>query len=76
MEVFNLLSENFVCEYDESGAIGKRYYRMDEIGVPFSICVDSENYNQGQLTVRDRDTGLQEIIKITALTEYLKKKGC
>ncbi len=46
MEIFNLLSEDFVCEYDEAGAIGKRYYRMDEIGVPFSICVDSENYDQ------------------------------
>lgn len=75
-EVFNLLSEDFMCEYDEAGAIGKRYYRMDEIGVPFSICVDSENYDQGQLTVRDRDTGLQEIVKITELKEYFKRKGC
>lgn len=76
MEIFKLLSEDFACEYDESGAIGKRYYRMDEIGIPFSICVDSENYDQGQLTVRDRDTGLQEVVKITDLKEYFKKKGC
>ncbi len=46
MEIFHLLSEDFMCEYDEAGAIGKRYYRMDEIGVPFAICVDSENYDQ------------------------------
>lgn len=44
--IYSLLSEHFACEYDEAGAIGKRYYRMDEIGVPFSICVDSENYEQ------------------------------
>ena len=75
-EIFKLLSEHFMCEYDETGAIGKRYYRMDEIGVPFSICVDSGNYDLGQLTVRDRDTGLQEIVKIPDLTEYFKKKGC
>lgn len=76
MEVYKLLSPHFMCEYDEAGAIGKRYYRMDEIGVPFSICVDSENYDQGQLTVRDRDTGLQEIVKIENLVEYLRNKGC
>jgi glycyl-tRNA synthetase len=45
MEIYKLLSPHFTCEYDEAGAIGKRYYRMDEIGVPFSICVDSDNYN-------------------------------
>lgn len=75
-EIFALLSGDFMCEYDEAGAIGKRYYRMDEIGVPFSICVDSENYDQGQLTVRDRDTGLQEVVKITDLKEYFRNKGC
>ena len=74
--VYALLSEHFMCEYDEAGAIGKRYYRADESGIPFSICVDSENYDQGQLTVRDRDTGTQEIVKISDLVEYFKKKGC
>lgn len=49
---------------------------MDEIGIPFSICVDSENYDQGQLTIRDRDTGIQEVVKIENLKEYLKQKGC
>ena len=74
MEIYKLLSPNFMCEYDEAGAIGKLYYRMDEIGIPFSICVDSDNYNQGQLTVRDRDTGLQEVVKIENLVEYFRKK--
>lgn len=76
MEVFTLLSPHFTCEYDEAGAIGKRYYRMDEIGVPFSIAIDSDNYNQGQVTVRDRDTGLQETVKIENLVEYFRGKGC
>jgi len=74
MEVYKLLSPHFMCEYDETGAIGKRYYRMDEIGVPFCIAVDSENYDQGQLTVRDRDTGLQEIVKIADLKTYFEEK--
>jgi glycyl-tRNA synthetase len=74
--VYSLLSEHFVCEYDEAGAIGKRYYRMDEIGVPFSICIDSENFEQKQVTVRDRDTGTQETVKIDDLVEFFRKKGC
>jgi glycyl-tRNA synthetase len=75
-KVYDLLSDHFVCEYDDAGAIGKRYYRMDEIGVPFSICVDSENFEQGQVTVRDRDTGEQETVKMDDLVEYFRKKGC
>lgn len=76
MEIYKLLSPYFMCEYDEAGAIGKRYYRMDEIGVPFSICVDSDNYNQEQVTIRYRDTGLQETVKIENLVEYFRSKGC
>ncbi len=74
--VYSLLAEHFVCEYDEAGAIGKRYYRADESGIPFAICVDPENYEAGQVTVRDRDTGLQETVKISDLVEYFRKKGC
>lgn len=74
MEIYNLLSPHFTCEYDETGAIGKRYYRMDEIGVPFSIAIDSDNYVQGQITVRHRDTGEQEIVKIADLKKYIEEK--
>ena len=65
-----------MCDYDEAGTIGKRYARADEMGVPYAICVEPENYDQGQVTVRDRDTGEQEIIKITELVEWLQAKGC
>ncbi len=76
MQVFKLLSEHFVCEYDEVGAIGKRYYRADEAGMPYAICVDSENFEQKQVTVRDRDTGTQETIKMENLVEFFRGKGC
>jgi len=75
-ELYSLLSEHFVCEYDESGTIGKRYQRSEEMGIPFAIAVEPENYDQGQVTVRDRDTGKQEVVKITELVEWLKQKGC
>jgi glycyl-tRNA synthetase len=75
-ELYSLLSSHFVCEYDEAGTIGKRYQRADEIGIPYSICIEPENYNLGQVTVRDRDTGEQEMVKITELVTWLKNKGC
>jgi glycyl-tRNA synthetase len=74
--LYSLLSSHFVCEYDEAGTIGKRYQRADEIGIPYSICVEPENYDQGQVTVRDRDSGEQEIVKIADLVEWLRAKGC
>lgn len=74
--LYDLLSTHFMCEYDEAGTIGKRYQRADEIGIPYSICVEPENYDQWQVTVRDRDSGEQEIVKIADLVEWLKGKGC
>jgi glycyl-tRNA synthetase len=74
--LYDLLAEHFVCEYDEAGTIGKRYARADEIGIPYSICVEPENYDQGQVTVRDRDTGEQEVVKIVDLVAWLHAKGC
>jgi len=71
-ELFTKLSSEFMCDYDEAGTIGKRYARADETGIPFSICVEPENYDQGQVTVRDRDTGEQEIVKIDELVQWLK----
>ncbi len=74
--VYDLLSPHFVCEYDEAGTIGKRYQRADEIGIPYSICVEPENFDQGRVTVRDRDTGLQETVSLEDLVVWLQNKGC
>jgi glycyl-tRNA synthetase len=74
--LYSFLSEHFVCEYDEAGTIGKRYQRSEEMGIPYAIAVEPENYDQGQVTVRDRDTGVQEIVKIADLVLWLKNKGC
>lgn len=75
-EVYKIVSAAFVSEYDEAGAIGKRYYRADEAGIPYAICVDGENFALGQVTIRDRDTGLQDTVKLDDLVDYLRKKGC
>lgn len=72
--IYKQVSEEFVCEYDEVWTIGKRYARMDEIGAPFCVTVDSNNYEEGNVTVRFRDSTEQEIIKISELNDFLREK--
>ena len=64
----------FYTVYDESGSIGRRYARVDEIGVPFAVTVDYQTLKDESVTVRDRDTWEQERVRIDELVEYLKKK--
>jgi len=62
-------------EYDESGSIGKRYRRQDEIGTPYCVTIDFDTIEKDQsVTVRDRDTMKQERIKISELKSYLFDK--
>ena len=64
----------FRCEYDETGSIGKRYRRQDEIGTPFCITFDFDSLNDNAVTVRDRDTMQQERVNITQLRRYIEDK--
>lgn len=73
-EIFNNLKTIFVCEYDETQSIGKRYRRQDEIGTPYCVTVDFETLEDKAVTVRDRDSMKQERVKIEELVEYLKEK--
>ena len=75
-EIKDALTETFVTDYDQSGTVGKRYRRQDEVGTPFCVTVDydtiteaSENF--GTVTVRDRDTMAQQRVKVTELLGYL-----
>ena len=72
-EVYQLLKPHFNCQYDEVGSIGRRYRRVDEIGVPFAITVDFDTLEDDTVTLRDRDTMKQERVKIEELVEILKK---
>ena len=73
-EVYDMLAKKFSVDYDETGSIGKRYRRQDEIGTPLCITYDFESVDDGCVTVRDRDTMEQERIKIEDLTAYIEKK--
>ena len=72
-EVYSMLAKNFNVEYDETGSIGKRYRRQDEIGTPFCITVDFETENDGCVTIRHRDSMTQERVKIEELNNFIAK---
>ena len=73
-DIYEMLSKNFMVTYDETGNIGKRYRRQDVAGTPYCITVDDETLNNQTVTVRNRDTMEQEIIKINDLVDYLNNK--
>ena len=73
-EVYDMLAKKFCVDYDETGSIGKRYRRQDEIGTPLCVTYDFDSVEDGCVTVRDRDTMQQERIKIEDLAAYIEKK--
>lgn len=70
-EIYLNLAKHFNVDYDESGSIGKRYRRQDEIGTPFCITIDFESQEDGCVTIRNRDTMLQERVQISTLVDYI-----
>jgi glycyl-tRNA synthetase len=68
------LRKQFVTDFDVTASIGKRYRRQDEIGTPYCVTIDFESLEDGQVTVRERDSMEQERIPIEALTDYLSKR--
>ncbi len=73
-ELYNDLRRTLPMFYDDSGAIGRRYRRMDEVGTPFSITVDGQTAEDGQVTVRHRDTMQQERIALAQVRGYLHER--
>ncbi|MEE7583293.1 MAG: glycine--tRNA ligase [Oscillospiraceae bacterium] len=74
-EVYTMLSKKFNVDYDETGTIGKRYRREDEIGTPYCVTVDFDTIEKDNcVTVRDRDTMEQERVNINDLVSYFEKK--
>ncbi|MBR6653886.1 MAG: glycine--tRNA ligase, partial [Oscillospiraceae bacterium] len=79
-EVYHMLQKHFMVDFDESGSIGKRYRRQDEIGTPLCITVDFDTVGDENtpadncVTIRDRDTMQQERVSIDELVDYISKK--
>ena len=73
-QIFSKLSKRYYCDYDETQAIGRRYRRQDEIGTPYCITVDFDSLEDGQVTIRERDTTQQERVSIDRLEQVLSEK--
>lgn len=73
-EILQMLNKNWMCQYDETQSIGKRYRRQDEIGTPYCVTIDFDSLKDNAVTVRDRDTMTQERIEIKELIGYLTEK--
>ena len=63
-----------MVEYDDGGAIGKRYRRQDEIGTPFCLTVDHQSLEDRTITLRERDSLTQERLPIDGLAEELERR--
>ena len=74
LKLHEKLSKKFTVEFDETGSIGKRYRRQDEIGTPYCITYDFDSQNDNCVTVRDRDTMKQVRIPISEVEDYIAKK--
>jgi glycyl-tRNA synthetase len=73
-EILAKLQPHFMCDYDVTQSIGKRYRRQDEVGTPFCITVDFDTLEDQAVTVRDRDTTEQTRVKITDLLGDLRRR--
>jgi glycyl-tRNA synthetase len=73
-EVIDGLKEDFMCQYDEKDAIGRRYRRQDAIGTPFAVTVDHQTLEDNTVTIRDRDSMQQDRVAIIDLEGIIRKK--
>lgn len=73
-KVYENLQKKYNVEYDETGSIGKRYRRQDEIGTPYCITFDFDSLNDGSVTIRDRDSMSQVRLKIDDVEKFLNEK--
>ena len=73
-EIYRKLTKTFNCDYDESGSIGKRYRRQDEIGTPFCVTIDFDSLEDNCVTIRERDTMQQIRISVEQLNDYISQR--
>ncbi len=73
-ELKEKLQKSFMCSYDETGSIGKRYRRQDAIGTPFCITIDNDTLEKGTVTIRNRDTMEQITLPVDEIEKYISDK--
>ena len=73
-EIMDSLKKDFMCQYDEKDAIGRRYRRQDAIGTPYCITVDHQTLEDNTVTIRERDSMKQDRIAIQEIAEIIGKR--
>ena len=73
-EVYTKLCKKFMCDYDVTGSIGKRYRRQDEIGTPYCVTIDFDTLEDNTVTVRDRDTMEQIRLNVDELEDWIANR--
>jgi len=73
-EVYQILSKHMMVDYDETGSIGKRYRRQDEIGTPYCVTIDFDTLEKGTATIRDRDSMQQVTLPIDDVTAWILER--
>jgi len=73
-EIMDGLKSEFMCQYDEKDAIGRRYRRQDAIGTPYAVTVDHQSLENNTVTIRDRDTMKQDRVQISLLEGMIRSK--
>ncbi len=74
IEIYNNLRKHFTADYDDSGSIGKRYRREDMMGTPWCITIDDDTINNNTVTIRNRDTMEQIVLKVDEIINYVKER--
>jgi glycyl-tRNA synthetase len=72
--VFDVVKPHWMCDFDDAGSIGRRYRRQDEVGTPLCVTVDFDSLEDRRVTVRERDTMVQERIPIEGLVAHLRER--
>ncbi len=73
-EIFRALHSRMQSEYDDGGAIGRRYRRQDEIGTPFCLTIDHQSIEDNTVTLRDRDSLAQERLAIEGIADEIDRR--
>jgi len=73
-EIMDMLKPDYMCQYEEKDAIGKRYRRQDAIGTPYCITVDHQTLEDNMVTIRDRDSMKQERVNVSELSAIIAAK--
>ena len=73
-ELMDILKQDYMCQYDEKDAIGRRYRRQDAIGTPFCVTIDNQSLEDNTVTIRERDTMKQERVGIDKISAVVSEK--